>query len=244
NLRRALSHGCLPTVWVESDPAAYLKSYVSTYLREEILQEGLTRDLAAFTRFLEAASFSQGSVLNISAVARECHVSRKTVEGYFDVLEDLLLACRLPVFTKRARRKTVVHPKFFLFDTGVYRAIRPAGPLDRPQEIDGAALETLVLQELRALNAYRGLGYDFHYWRTRAGQEVDFVLHGKRGLRAFEVKRAGRLRPEDLRGPKAFLKDYPMAEVYVLYGGKRQLDEDGVQVLPMEDGLRSLGSLL
>ena len=73
-------------------------------------------------------------------------------------------------------------------------------------------METLVLQELRALNAYRDLGYELHYWRTRAGLEVNFVLYGKRGIRAFEVKRSGRLRPEDLRGLKAFLSDYPMAE--------------------------------
>lgn len=244
DLRRALSYGFLPTVWVESDPATYLKSYVATYLREEVLQEGLTRDLAAFSRFLEAASFSQGSTLNISEVARDCAVNRKMVEGYFNVLEDLLLAYRLPVFTKRARRETAAHPKFFLFDAGVYRAIRPAGPLDRPEEIDGAALETLVLQELRALNSYGDLGYDIYYWRTRAGLEVDFVLYGKRGIRAFEVKRSGRLRPEDLRGPKALLADYPMAKVYLLYGGKRSLNEDGIEVLPIEEVLGSLGSLL
>jgi predicted AAA+ superfamily ATPase len=94
---------------------------VQTYLREEIQQEGLTRNLQAFARFLEAASFSQASTLNISEVARECGVSRKLAEEYFIILEDLLLAQQLRVFTKRARRKMTAHPKLFLFDAGVYR---------------------------------------------------------------------------------------------------------------------------
>lgn len=108
----------------------YLKSYIQTYLKEEIDQEGLTRNLAAFARFLEAASFSQAQPLNISTVADDCHVDRKVTEGYFKILEDLLIAERVPVFTRRAKRKMARHPKFFFFDCGVYQAIRPRGPLD------------------------------------------------------------------------------------------------------------------
>ncbi len=244
DLQHALLFGGLPTVWVESDPVVYLKSYVTTYLREEIQQEGLTRNLPAFTRFLEAASFSQAGVLNVSAVARECQVNRKLAESYFAVLDDLLLACRLPIFAKRAHRKMVARPKFMFFDVGVYRAVRPKGPLDRPEEIEGVAWETLLFQELRALNSYSDMGYEIFYWRTHGGLEVDFILYGERGIKAFEVKRSDRLRGRDLRGPKAFLSDYPTAEVYVLYGGARELDEDGVRVLPMEMGLRMLPGLL
>ncbi|MFH1834423.1 MAG: AAA family ATPase, partial [bacterium] len=147
-LNRSLECGHLPSAQLPSNPAAFLEAYVKLYLQEEIQQEGLTRNLATFSRFLEAASFSQGSLLNISEVARDCAVERKTVESYFQILEDILLAFRLPVFTKRARRRMTAHPKFYLFDTGVYRTVRPRGPLDRPEEIDGAALETLVLQEI------------------------------------------------------------------------------------------------
>ena len=133
DLGRALRFGCLPFACTASDPQEYLASYVSTYLREEVQQEGLARNLAAFSRFLEAASFSQGSVLNMAAVARDCSVRAKVVEDYFAILENLLIAVRLPVFTRRAKRRLVAHPKFYFFDAGVFRAIRPRGPLESMQ---------------------------------------------------------------------------------------------------------------
>ncbi|MGH9338168.1 MAG: DUF4143 domain-containing protein [Acidobacteriota bacterium] len=101
------------------------------------------RNVGAFARFLEAVSFSHASVLNVSNVARESQVNRKTVEGYLEIMEDLLLGFRLPVFTTRARRQTAGHPKFFLFDAGVFQSLRPRGPLDRPEEIAGGHLKVL-----------------------------------------------------------------------------------------------------
>lgn len=244
DLGRSLRSGRLPAAYVEPHPQAFLKSYVQTYLREEVQQEGLTRNLAAFSRFLEAASFSQGSPLNVSAVARECHVDRKVVEDYFSIVEDLLIAVRLPVFRRRAKRKIVAHPKFYFFDAGVYRAIRPGGPLDTPEEIDGAALETLVLQELRAANDYHELGYDLSYWRTHGGVEVDFVLYGERGMWAIEVKRAARVGDADLAGLAAFRADYPMAHALLLYTGTREYHDRGVHILPAEAALPRLAKLL
>lgn len=243
-LRRALEHGCLPSAWTVPDPRAYLDSYVATYLKEEVQQEGLTRNLGAFARFLEAASFSQASLLNISQVARECSVHRKVVEEYFGILDDLLLASRVPVFARRARRATTAHPKFYLFDAGVYRAVRPKGPLDSREEIDGAALETLVYQQVAAVNAARGLGYTIHYWRTTDGREVDLVLYGERGLVAIEVKRAAQIRPKDLKGLTAFLVEYPEARSYLAYGGSRRYREGPIDVVPVDDFLRGLEEVL
>ncbi len=236
--------GQLPTAYVADDPAHYLASYVGTYLREEVLAEGLTRKLDAFSRFLVAASFSQASVLVISAIARDLGISRKTVESHFDLLEDLLLSVRLPVFTRRAKREMTTHPKFFFFDAGVYRALRPRGPLDTVEEIDGAALETLVMQELRATNANHALGYELFTWRTRDHKEVDFVLYGERGLFAIEVKRASRLRDGDLDTLRLFRADYPMARAMLLYGGSREYEVDGVAVVPLASALPQLPTLL
>lgn len=207
--------GHLPARFSERDPERYLKDYVQTYLREEVLQEGLTRNIGVFSRFLEVASFSQGAVLNISAVARDAHVDRSATQNYFTILEDLLLAVRLPVFSNRAKRSLVVHHKFYFFDAGVFRAIRPSGPLDSAAEIDGPALETLVLQELRAANDYGEFGYQLHYWRTQHGVEVDFVLYGPRGLVAIEVKRSPNLQPRDFRALKEFKADYPAASCWL-----------------------------
>ena len=184
----ALRYGHLPAVRSDPDPDAYLASYVETYLREEVLQEGLTRNLAAFSRFLEAASFSQAAPLNVAAVARDAGMERRTVANYFQVLEDLLLAWRLPAFTRRAARRLTGHPKFFLFDAGVYRRLRPRGPLDRPEEAEGAGWETLLHQEVRAVGIQHepdrspgtGLYVDLHSCKqpTRSAGGIVFVTAG------------------------------------------------------------------
>jgi predicted AAA+ superfamily ATPase len=244
NPEHSLRFGQLPSVCFDSEPDKYLAGYVKTYLEEEVRQEGLTKNLGAFARFLEAASFSQGAVLNISEVARECGVERKVVESYFGILDDLLIGYRLPVFAKRAKRRLVAHPKFYFFDTGVYRALRPRGPLDSPEEIDGAACETLLFQELMAINDGLELGYKLYYWRSSVQHEVDFVLYGEKGLLVFEIKRAGRIDGIRLRGLRAFLRDYPMAKAYFLYGGRRRLSEDRINILPMETAFRELPKIL
>ena len=220
------------------EPADVLDAYASLYLEQEVQAEGLTRNIGNFARFLEAISFSHGGLLNVSAVARECEVERKVVAGYIGILEDLLLAFRLPVFRKRAKRATVNHEKIYLFDAGVFRSLRPKGPLDRPEEIDGQALEGLVAQHLRAWAAYSRHHADLFFWRTRAGTEVDFVVYGEPGLQAFEVKNTGRVHSADLRALRAFRDDYPEAETALLYRGRDRLRIDDVWCLPVEDFLR------
>ena len=243
-LSHSLVFGNLPSVYVESNPGDYLESYIKAYLVEEILQESLTRNLSGFSRFLEAASFSQGCVLNISEVARECAVERKVVESYFTILEDLLLAYRIPIFSKRAKRKLLSHPKFYFFDAGVYRTLRPMGPLDTPEEVEGISYESLFFQELKAVNDYYGLGYKIYYWRTGSNLEVDFVLYGNRGLKAFEIKRRNKIPSSEFRGLKAFIKDYPIAKAYFIYGGERQMSEGAIDIIPMEYALKNLPSIL
>ncbi|MBI4248070.1 MAG: ATP-binding protein [Elusimicrobia bacterium] len=243
-LKHSLEWGQLPNACTDRDPGSFLESYVKTYLREEVLQEGLTRNLGGFTRFLEAASFSQGSVLNIANVAQECAVHRKVVENYFSILEDLLIGVRVPAFTKRAKRRLVLHPKFYYFDVGIYRTLRPKGPLDSPQEIEGTALESLVFQELRALRDNAGLKLDLFYWRSATGLEVDFILYGEDGFTALEIKRTNKIRETDLKGLRAFLTDYPSAKAICLYLGERRMRYQNIQALPLEEALRDLPELL
>jgi len=244
NLDHSLKYGHLPCAYTESEPKSYLESYVKTYLEEEVRQEGLTRNLGAFYRFLEAASFSQGSVLSISSVARDCSVERKVVENYFTILEDLMIAHRLPVFTKKAKRRLIAHPKFYFFDVGVYRTLRPMGPLDMPEQAEGIAFETLLFQELKAVNEAMNLGYTISYWRTSNNMEVDFILYGEKGIRAFEVKRAGKVSRPMLSGLKSFFKDYPMAKPYFVYGGRRLMRQDNIEIIPIDHLLRHLPAIL
>jgi predicted AAA+ superfamily ATPase len=237
---RALTQGLVPLVWDAAHPGETLGAYVGLYLREEVQMEGMVRRIGSFARFLEAVSFSHAAVLNVAEVARECEVGRKTVEGYLQVLEDLLLSFRVPVFTRRARRHLATHPKFYWFDAGVYVATRPAGPLDRPEEIAGAALEGLVAQHLRAWIDYSGADLSLSFWRTKSGNEVDFVLYGRDGFWAIEVQHSATVRPKDLRSLRAFREDYPEATTRLLYRGTETLVIDGTLCLPCAEFLRRL----
>jgi len=243
-LRKVLQYGLLPGVYTAADPQKYLETYVHTYLREEILQEGLTRNIGAFSHFLEVASFSQGSILNYAEIARETAIDRGTITNYFTILDDLLLGFYLPPFTKKAKRRLIQHAKFYFFDIGVYRILRPKGPLDREEEIDGSALETLVLHSLRAVNEYYNLGFKLYYWRTSEGTEVDFVLYGEKGLFAFEVKRSSVITPKMLKGLKKFATDYPMAKLYFIFGGSHPEYYGNITALPLLDALQKLPELL
>jgi predicted AAA+ superfamily ATPase len=240
DFQRALKQGLVPLVWSSRQPKDVLDAYVGVYIKEEVMLEGLVRRIGNFARFLEAISFSHAAVLNVSEVARECEVSRKTVEGYIEILEDLLLGFRIPVFTRRARRQLVHHPKFYWFDTGVYRSVRPSGPLDRPEEIDGAALEGMVAQHLRAWIDYSDIDCKLSFWRTKSGSEVDFVVYGSGGFWAIEVKRSATVRPADLRGLRAFREDYPQSEARFLYLGSERLEIDGIRCIPCEEFLREI----
>ncbi len=240
DLHERLHTGLVPLVVSAADPADTLSAYVAAYIEQEVRAEGLVRQIGDFARFLEVVSFSHGSVLTISNVARETAVHRKAVEGYLDVLEDLLVAFRLPVFTRRASRATAAHPKFYFFDTGVFRALRPTGPLDRPAEVDGAALEGLVAQQLRAWIAYSGAHLELSYWRTRTGIEVDFVVYGNTDFFALEVKNTDRVRPDDLRGLRAFMGEYPECRPMLLYRGTEKMEIGGIPCWPVAEFLARL----
>lgn len=240
SLDRSLQTGLIPVVDRSGDPAMTLSAYVDVYLREEIQAEGFVRNLGSFARFLEIISFSHATVLNVSNLARECQMGRSMVTGYIDILEDLLLAYRLPVFAKRAKRQTASHPKFFLFDNGLYRRLRLRGPLDIESEISGPALEGLVGQHLRAYSDYALSDGMLYYWRTLAGNEVDFVLYGGRTFKAVEVKNAKVVRPQDYNGLVAFGDDYPEAGLILLYRGSITMKHKNILVLPVEMFLKDI----
>lgn len=240
SLENALQNGLLPLLYQEADPKDVLQTYISLYLKEEVKMEGLVRNVDNFSRFLEVISFSHGSLLNVSNIARECAVKRKTVENYVEILEDLLLSFRIPIFNRRAQRELSVHPKFYIFDVGVYKALRPRGPLDTTSEIDGSALEGLIAQHLRAWCDYSRDSHQLFFWRTRSGVEVDFIVYGEKGFWAIEVKNKERVDRNDVRSLKAFLQDYPMAKAVLVYRGRERISKDGVLCLPAEEFLLNL----
>lgn len=240
DLEESLLYGLLPLRFGRADALDVLSSYVSVYLDEEVKAEGIVRHVEPFARFLEVMSFSHGSVLNINNIARECHLKRPTVDSWMSIIEDLMIGFQIPVFTKRAKRLLTSHPKFYFSDAGIYRALRPRSVIDRISEIDGAALEGLVAQHLRAWIDYTKDPHYLSFWRTKSGVEIDFVLHGPIGFWAIEVKNASTIHPQDLRSLTNFLEDYPEAKAIFLYRGKERLLKRNIMCIPCDDFLLTL----
>lgn len=240
NLNQALQTGLVPLIVESASVRETLQAYIQLYVQEEVKAEGLVRNIGDFLRFLEVVSFSHGALINISNIARECAVSRKLIEGYLGVLQDLLISYHLPVFTTRAKRAIVAHEKFYYFDVGVYRSLRAVGFLDSTSEIDGPGLEGLVLQHLRAWNDYQGMPYKLYYWRTQHGVEVDFILYGPNHLYAIEVKHAKNVYQKDIKSLLAFCEDYPETKPILLYQGHERLKIGAVLCLPVEAFLKQL----
>lgn len=240
SLSKALRVGLIPLIWESQDPVQRLNDYITLYLREEIQAEGLVRQISDFARFLEIASFSYASIWTTMDISRESSVKRATVDNYLQILEDLLLAFSLPVFSRRAKRKLIAHSKFYFFDVGIFRALRPRGILDLESEMEGAALEGLIAQHLRSWVLGQKEKHSLSFWHTATKLEVDFVIYGPRGFWAIEVKRSPNLSPDDVRGLSAFQEEYPEAKCLIVNMGKRKENYRGFPVIPAEDFLRQL----
>ncbi len=240
HLQDALKLGLLPLVRGSENPEETLKTYAGMYLKEEVQAEGLVRQIGDFARFLEIVSFSHAAELNLANISRECNVSRKTVENYIQILQDLLLGYTLSVFTKRAQRALAERPKFYIFDAGVFHSLRPQRPLDIPQEIQGAALEGLVCQHLKAWVDAQVELFELAFWRTRSKLEVDFIVYGPKTFLAIEVKHGETIHPNDLKGLEAFQADYPECTPILLYRGKTRMQKKNILCMPCEEFLLNI----
>jgi predicted AAA+ superfamily ATPase len=236
----ALAYGLLPLRFSTEHPFETLEAYIGVYLEEEIKMEGFVRQIQPFTRFLQSISFSHGEILNVTNISRDCHVKRTTVDSWISILEDMLIAFQLEVFTDRAKRDLSAQPKFYLFDTGVYQALRPHSIRDIKTIIDGHALEGLVAQHLVAWKDYTSLKHSLYFWRTRSGVEVDFIVLGPLGFWAIEVKLSETVNSADLNSLRSFVEDYPEAKPVLLYRGKERLVLKNCLCLPVDSFLKEL----
>ncbi|MBY0401347.1 AAA family ATPase [Myxococcota bacterium] len=240
-----LRFGGLPIVRAErAHPVRIdlLEAYVDTYLTQEIRAEALVRSLESFSRFLEVAALANGQVTNVTALARDSAVARPTVQGYFEVLTDTLLGGWLPAWRPRAKVKEAQHPKFYLFDCGVARALahRLREPLDAAER--GHLLETLIFHELRAHLAYAGCGGSLSYYRTPSGTEVDFVWsRGKRHV-GIEVKAGRQWRTEHGRALRNLHGEKILTACHAVYLGDTVQHDGPIRVWPLHEFLARLTS--
>ena len=241
DLLRAVNRGLIPEHYDSAHHRRALAGYVDDYLKEEVFDEGLTRNAPAFSRFFEALPFCHGEQLNYSNVARDCGVSSKTVREYFQILVDTLLGTFVEPFSRRRSRAVITSaPKFYLFDVGVANHVagrrieRTAGP------DFGRSLEHFVLMELLAYRSYREHDFPVRYWRTKSGLECDFVL-GHEGDVAIEVKGGGRVDRRELHGLRAFVEEHrPRQAIVVCTESAPRRTDDGIWILPWERFLERL----
>ena len=241
DLLRALNHGLVPAHYRATNHRRALAGYVDDYLKEEVFDEGLTRNAAAFARFFDALAFSHGELLNFSSIARDCAVDSKTVREYFQILVDTLLGVFVEPFARHRSRAIITQaPKFYLFDVGVAshlagrRIAKAVGP-----EF-GRALEHFVLMELLAYRSYRELDFPIRFWRTKSGLECDFVL-GRHGSVAIEVKGAANVQPRDLKGLAAFAQEHrPRLAIVACNEPAPRRTAAGISVMPWRAFLERL----
>ncbi len=248
DLERALRVGVLPYLWANeltvAEEREFLASYVDTYLREEIQAEGVVRAIAPFTRFLDIAAADDGAIVNFSTVARECGVSVKTAQSYYEILEDTFVALRVDPYLKSARRRLVAHPRYYLFDPGVTNAL--AGQLHGSlgPETRGRRFEQFIVTQLQASLSYLCAGVDLRFWRTHLGAEVDLLLcRGSSILAAVEIKSSER-ELRDLRGLRLFLEDHPRVPAFAVGPIERARQLDSVSVVPWRELFERLPKLV
>jgi predicted AAA+ superfamily ATPase len=243
SLDDALRFGTLPVIWSAPSKPDALAAYARLYLREEIQAEAAVRNLPGFARFLPIAALFHGQVLNAASLSRDAGVSRTTVLGYLDVLEETLMAFRLPAFELKLRVRERRHPKLYLFDPGVARALKghATGP-PAPEEL-GALFEGWLAATLRAYMHYRDLFETWGYWSPLDAMrtEVDFVLRKGRKLMAIEAKAGAAVSAGDLAGLRA-VSDLPGMgrRIVVCRAARPRRTEGGIEVLPVQTFLNEL----
>ncbi len=238
DLTTALNQGLLPPHYGSLDSRPLRDAYIGAYLREEIAAEATVRNLPAFGRFLEIAALTNGEMVVYQNIARDCGVSAPTVKAYFEILEQTLIGHTLPAYTRRARRRTIHAPRFYLFDVGVAGALARRGAIEPGSELWGRALEHFIFMELVAWRDYAN-GLPLTYWRTASQLEVDFIIGD--GEVAIEVKSSRMAANHDLRGLRAFNEEFrPQRAILVSMDPKPRRTDDGIEILPINHFLAEL----
>ncbi len=219
NLDRALKVGTLPTLYEndQEDSVEFLRAYVSTYLKEEIQQEGLVRDIGSFGSFLDIVAANDGEITNFSSIARECAVTSNTVKGYFQILEDTFLVNKLSGWSRSVRKQLISHPRYYFFDCGVTNALTHQLNSELDPIVKGRRFEQLVINQIIAYCDYQRLDLQFYFWRTNHGAEVDLLIaRGAKILCAIEIKSRKKIGAADLTGLKSFKEEHPTVPCFVL----------------------------
>lgn len=242
DLLRLLNHGALPAHYRVDDARPLLRAYLNNYIKQEIIDASATRNVPAFSRFLQVVGLGHGQQVNFTNVARETGVSAGTARSYYQILEDTLLGFTLEPWRRRQKRRLVDTAKFYLFDVGVANQLHPeATAIGAGTDLFGRAFEHFILNELRAFLAYTRRDQGLSFWRTSSGFEVDFIV-GDMEL-AVECKATELVRGDDLKGLRALKEEHrPRRCLLVSREAALRKTEDGIELLPWRDFCAALWS--
>ena len=237
NLERYLLYGGLPSVYLGEYPEEELDAYVNTYLKEEIMAEGLIRNLPPFARFLKTISLANGEIVNFTKLGNDCQVAASTVREYISLLEDTLVGFLLPAWIESKKRKAVKSGKFYFFDPGVTHALSGTQTLDRNSDLYGKSFEQFIGMEIRAYLGYKRLKSSLSYWRSTHGHEVDFLIGDKI---AIEVKSSQRVTSADFKGLKVLSEEEIFSDFYLVSQDPVETKKNNIYTIHWKNFLEKL----
>jgi predicted AAA+ superfamily ATPase len=237
DLNRYLRYGGVPAVYLSEYPEEELDAYVNTYLKEEIMAEGLIRRLPPFSRFLKTISLANSEMINFTKLANDCQVPPSTVTEYIGLLEDTLVGFLLPAWTESKKRKAIKTGKFYFFDPGITHMLAGTEALDRNSNLYGKSFEQFICMELRAYLSYRRKKLPLTYWRSKSGHEVDFLI----GTRtAIEVKASRKISRNDLKGLNYLKEEGVFKNLILVSQDPISTLTDGILTVPWQKFLSDL----
>lgn len=249
DLTNVLTWGALPKIFSLnsfSDKKKYLRSYCGTYLKEEIKEEQLVRNIDPFINFLEVAAQSDGKILNFAKIARDVGVDTKTVQGFYQILEDTLIGFKIDPFHESFRKRQNQNPKFYFFDIGVSRAL--ARVLNIPLQSGtfeyGNRFEQLFILNCIALNKYLEKDFRFSYLKTKDNFEVDLIIERPGEKRIFiEIKSTAKIDSVEFSAFEQFAKQFPKEEYLVVSNDHLPSQRGAIRFLYFIDALKEIFDL-
>ena len=232
NLKQYLNQGGLPHIYNSPQYKEELEAYIDLYLKEEIKNEALTRNVQAFSEFLDLIALSNGQEINYESFSKDLQISPSTLKNYMEILDDTLIGFKLPGYVKTKRRKAISRSKYYLFDIGVTNSLCHRGVITKRGELFGKSFEHFIILEIRAFLSYFRKNLSFNYWRSTSQMEVDLVIGGKT---AIEIKAVQLVQDKHLRGIRALKEEKLMKKHLVI-----SLDEnirktkDNIDIFPWD----------
>lgn len=238
DLIKAINNGMIPRHYTIDNPQKRLQAYIGDYLKEEIQNEAIVRQLASFNRFLDIAAQSDGEIINYTNIAQDCGISSVTVREYFNILEQTLIGYIIPAFTLSKKRKALQSPKFYYFDIGIVNHLLHRKKL-LPGSVDfGHAFEHFMIQEIIAYLSYTESYEQLSYWRTSNGYEVDAIIG--EGRIAIELKSSEEVQSRHTKGLKAFEEEFPNARKIIISLDKNRRTLNGIEIIPATEFLKMM----